>query len=159
MNQKKHKIKLTLAEKYPPSESCSCEICIGYCNRPGWWTVEEARKVIEAGYAKRMMFEVSPERDFGVLSPAFKGNESNYSLQIYSKQGCTFLKNGLCELYEKGLVPLECRYCHHERKGLGLKCHLDIEKEWKTDTAKRLIIRWGNMTGFWEQQGLKIVEK
>ena len=26
----------TLNEKYPPFEPCSCEVCLGYCIRPGW---------------------------------------------------------------------------------------------------------------------------
>jgi hypothetical protein len=150
---------MNLKEKYPPSEPCSCEICRGYCIRPGWWTVEEAEKVTETAYAKRMMLEISPEHNFGVLSPAFKGNETNYALQELSENGCTFFDNGLCELFGTGLQPLECRFCHHDRKGEGIICHSDIEKEWNTARAKRVIVRWGNQTGFWQRQGLKVVEK
>jgi hypothetical protein len=149
----------SLADKYPPSEPCSCQICTSYCNRPGWWTVEEAEKAIAAGYANRMMLEIAPERDFSVLSPAFKGNECNFAFQHFSKNGCTFLKNGLCELFGTGVEPLECRFCHHDRTGLGVKCHHDIENEWKSNAAKRLIVRWGNLTGFWKQQGLEVNEK
>jgi hypothetical protein len=159
MNQNRKKDKISLYKKYPPSKPCSCKICINYCQRPGWWTVQEAQKAIEAGYAYRMMLEMSPERDFGVLSPAFKGNESNYALQNFSNQGCTFLNYGLCELHGSGLLPLECAYCHHERKGLGLQCHLDIEKDWNSKYGKRLVVRWGNITGFWRKQGLIVVEK
>ena len=39
-----------LLEKYPPSEPCSCDICVNYCLRPGWWTVDEAKNAIRAGY-------------------------------------------------------------------------------------------------------------
>jgi hypothetical protein len=150
---------MSLIEKYPPSEPCSCKVCLSYCKRPGWWTVEEAEKAIAAGFASRMMLEVAPEMDFAVLSPAFVGNEGKYSLQAFSKFGCTFLKGGLCELFGSGFQPLECRFCHHSRKGQGIRCHSAIEKEWKTNTAKRLIVRWGNTIGFWERQNLKIVEK
>ena len=150
---------MTLEEKYPSSESCSCEICVKYCQRPGWWTVNEATKAIEAGFAYRMMLELSPEFNFGVLSPAFKGNEANFALQLFSKQGCTFLNNDLCELYAHGLMPLECSYCHHKRKGMGDQCHLDIEKDWNTITGKKLIVRWGNITGFWGRQGIIMREK
>jgi hypothetical protein len=153
------KQKLTLHEKYPPSEPCSCKICVSYCKRPGWWTIEEAKKAIEAGFSERIMLEISPERDFTVLSPAFKGNEGNYALQIFAENGCTFLKNGLCELFETGFQPLECRFCHHKRKGLGIKCHTDIEKEWNSNEAKRLIVKWGNITGFWQRQGLVMIER
>jgi len=159
MKQNRNKEKISLYKKYPPSKPCLCKICMNYCQRPGWWTVEEAQKAIEAGYAYRMMLEMSPERDFGVLSPAFKGNECNYALQYFSNRGCTFLNAGLCELHGTGLLPLECGYCHHERKGLGLNCHLDIEKDWNSQYGKKLIVRWGNITGFWQRQGLIVIEK
>jgi hypothetical protein len=151
--------KVDYYRKYTPSRPCSCDICVSYCKRPGWWTVEEAGKAIDEGYAGRMMLEVSPERDFGVLSPSFKGNEGNYALEIYSAQGCTFLNEGLCELFGTGHMPLECRYCHHDRKGSGQRCHHDIEKDWNTDYGKRLIVRWGNITGFWAKQGLVLKPK
>ena len=150
---------MNLNEKYQPSEPCSCDICKSYCLRPGWWTVYEAVKAIQSGLSNRMMLEISPENDYGVLSPAFKGNESNYALQIYSKNGCTFYNNGLCELFGTELQPMECRYCHHDRKGLGLKCHLDIEKDWKTKQGQRLVVRWGNIIGLWQRQGLTLIEK
>jgi hypothetical protein len=51
--------KKTLHEKYPPSEPCTCEICLSYCARPGWWTVEEAASALEAGYGNRMMLEIA----------------------------------------------------------------------------------------------------
>lgn len=145
---------MNLNDKYQPSASCSCQICKNFCLRPGWWTVDEAEKAIESGLANRMMLEISPERDFGVLAPAFKGNEANFALQLCSKNGCTFYNNGLCELYGTGLQPLECRYCHHDRKGLGLTCHLDIEKDWRRQQGQILIIEWGNIIGFWQRQGL-----
>jgi len=88
-----------------------------------------------------------------------KGNESNYALQVHSKNGCTFNDNGLCELFGTGLQPLECRFCHHSRTGLGKKCHLDIEEDWKTERGQRLIVRWGNLTGFWQRQGNALNEK
>lgn len=150
---------MNLKVKYQPSEPCSCDICRNYCIRPGWWTVDEAKKAIEWGLAKRMMLEISPERNFGVLSPAFKGNESNFALQIFAKNGCTFLNNGLCELFGTELQPLECRFCHHNRKGLGQACHLDIEKDWKTKQGQILIVKWGNLIGFWRRQGLIFIEK
>ena len=138
---------LSLAEKYPPSEPCSCSICRSYCIRPGWWTVEEAAKAIEAGYDKRMMLEMSPDFTLGVLSPAFKGCEQDFALQEYSEFGCNFFINGLCELYDTGFQPLECRFCHHLRKGAGEKCHADIEKDWQTLAGQELVKKWVAMSG------------
>ena len=146
--------KISLVKKYPPSKPCSCEICVSYCQRPGWWTVAEATQVINAGYASRMMLEVSPELTFGVLAPAFKGNEGNLALQIFAQQGCTFFKNNLCELFGTGLQPLECRFCHHTRRGLGEKCHLDLEQDWRSRVGQKLIIRCSKLTGLWERYGL-----
>lgn len=132
----------TIYEKYPPSEPCSCDICKAYCRRPGWWTVEEAMKAMEAGYGRRMMLEISPELTFGVLSPAFRGCEGYYAIQEFSFMGCNFLKGGLCELHGTGVQPLECRYCHHSRRGLGEKCHTDIEKEWDSLVGQKLVKEW-----------------
>lgn len=137
----RHSNKL-LARKYPPSKPCSCNTCVSYCKRPGWWTVEEARQALRAGYANRMMLEISPDRDFGVLSPAFKGNESYYALQLFSGNGCTFLKNNLCELFNSRFQPLECRFCHHEREGKGKECHFDLEKDWHTGEGQELVMQW-----------------
>lgn len=139
----------TLAEKYPPSQPCSCEICVNFCIRPGWWTVEQAFKVINAGMAHRMMLEISPELNFGVLSPAFKGCEGKFALNEYSQNRCNFLVNNLCELHSIELMPLECRFCHHERLGLGQHCHDDIEKDWNTQLGKALIAKWIKITGLW----------
>jgi hypothetical protein len=67
MSREKTESRKTLLEKYFPSEPCSCEICLGYCARPGWWTVEQAA-AIEAGFDNRIMLEIAPELTFGVLS-------------------------------------------------------------------------------------------
>jgi hypothetical protein len=150
MSRKKQR--LTLAEKYLPSEPCSCEVCRSYCNRPGWWTVEEAARALDAGYGPRMMLEMAPGNTFGVLSPAFKGNEGDFSRELFSSQGCTFLKNGLCELHATGLEPLECRFCHHDRIGLGPKCHADIECDWNSAAGRDLVVRWGKTTDFWNKK-------
>ncbi len=158
MSHNKARPKKTLAEKYPPSEPCDCEICLGYCARPGWWTVEEAARAIDAGYGTRMMLEMSPDRSFGVLAPAFRGCEVSFALNLYASQGCTFLKQNRCELHGTGFQPLECRYCHHDRTGTGQKCHLDLERDWNTSSGRLLVVRWSKLTGFWERlnvQGLQ----
>jgi hypothetical protein len=69
-NRRRHS---SLAARFPPSPPCSCETCLAYCARPGWWTVDEATRAIEAGYASRMMLEMAPDKTYGVLAPAFKG--------------------------------------------------------------------------------------
>jgi hypothetical protein len=123
---------------------------VGYCARPGWWTVNEAARALDAGYARRMMLELSPERTFGVLSPAFKGCGGTFALNEFAHLGCNFLKDNRCELHGTGFQPLECRVCHHTRPGLGPKCHADIEKSWITPAGRLLIQKWCKLTGVWE---------
>ena len=126
-------------------------MCVQYCSRPGWWTVEEAARAVDAGYANRMMLEMSPDRSYGVLAPAFKGNEVAFALNVFANQGCTFLQDNRCELFGTGLQPLECRYCHHDRAGLGLQCHADVGEDWDTPGGRALVVRWSKLTGFWER--------
>ena len=133
---------MKLIELFPPSEPCQCEVCRSYCARPGWWTVKEFESVLLTPFYKRVMLEVAPEMTFGVLSPAFNGCENHFALQQFSKNKCCFFKNGLCELAEVQLMPLECRYCHHDRKGKGLDCHNAIEKEWHSAEGASLIESW-----------------
>jgi hypothetical protein len=144
-----------LAEQYPPSEPCSCEVCLAYCRRPGWWTVDEAARAIDAGYASRMMLEMSPDRTFGVLSPAFTGCEVDFALQHYADRGCTFLTHDRCELFGTGCQPLECRFCHHDRRGEGAACHAALERDWNTPAGRDLVVRWSKLTGFWARLGLE----
>ncbi|RPJ20069.1 MAG: hypothetical protein EHM33_29225 [Chloroflexi bacterium] len=148
MSRARHKRKLTLAEKYSPSPPCSCDVCRSYCKRPGWWTVAEAAHAIEAGYGKRMMLEMAPGFTFGVLSPAFKGCEALFAYNEYASLGCTFLVDNKCELHGTGYQPLECRYCHHERTGLGPRCHADIEKDWNTAAGRALVVKWSEIVDF-----------
>ncbi len=140
-----------LALKYPPSEPCSCAVCLRYCLRPGWWTVQEAAGALRAGYGNRMMLEVAPERSFGVLSPAFRGCERGFALQRFADRGCNFLVDGLCELHGTGFQPLECRFCHHGRTGLGPKCHADLEADWHTPAGRKLVARWAGAFGLWTE--------
>ena len=150
----KHKpgiARASLYTRYPPSAPCDCLICRSYCLRPGWWTVDEAARAIKAGYAGRMMLELAPERTFGVLSPAFTGCEGNFALQAYAANGCTFLTGGRCALHGTGLQPLECRFCHHDRNGLGPQCHADIEQSWHTPQGQRLVAHWIALIRLWER--------
>ena len=142
MKKYRHKRKIDLLEKYPPSEPCSCNICLAFCQRPGWWTVDEARQAMEKGFESRMMLEVAPEGGWGVLSPAFRGCEGSLAIQEASKNGCNFLANDLCDLFGSGVQPLECRFCHHDRKGLGKECHTALERDWHTPEGQGLVDIW-----------------
>ena len=139
---KRKKRAKSLAEQFPPSAPCSCDICRGYCARPGWWTVAEADRALNAGLGSRMMLELSPDRTCGVLSPAFRGCEGMFAFQEFSQCGCTFFSGGLCALFGTGFSPLECRFCHHERKGNGQECHAALEQDWRSPAGQALVQRW-----------------
>ena len=148
---KRNNKKSTLEMKYPPSLSCNCQECKSFCIRPGWWTVIEAEKAFAAGYGNRMMLEIAPDFTFAVLSPAFKNCEGNFALQEYAGNGCNFLVNDKCEIYDSGLMLLECRFCHHDRTGLGIKCHADIEQDWKTVKGQLLVKKWMNVVDMYNK--------
>ena len=100
------------------------------------------------------MLEMSPELTFGVLSPAFKGCEGSFAAQGFANRGCTFYQDELCELFGTGLQPIECRFCHHDRPGMGFKCHSDLEIDWNTPDGRSLVVRWSKLSGFWERMVL-----
>lgn len=141
--------KKSLAERFPPSAPCACPVCAGYCARPGWWSVAEAVRVIQAGYGQRMMLEVAPEGTFGVLSPAFRGCEGGFARNALAARGCNFHQEEGCQLFGTGLQPLECRFCHHERPGQGPLCHAALEEDWNTPAGRALVIRWCKRSGLW----------
>lgn|GEM_PF-598596 len=128
--------------KFPKSPDCACDICSNYCRRPGWFLVEEARSAIDKGLSDRLMLELSADFPFGVLAPAFTDNEGNIALRMHSGKPCTFLKNQKCEIHNETFFPLECRYCHHSRKNMGLQCHLEIARDWNSSKGKRLVRKW-----------------
>ncbi len=144
-----------LNELFPASPSCSCEICRGYCRRPGWWTVPEAGLAIRKGLSHRMMLEISPEVTFGVLSPAFRGCEMHLAANAFKNAGCTFFHENGCELYQSGMMPLECRFCHHDRIGSGQPCHTAIENDWNSIAGRKLVVEWSNLTRLWERLALQ----
>jgi len=140
-----------LIKKYPPSEPCACQVCLSYCQRPGWWTVAQTGDIYRAGYSGRMMLEISPERKYAVLSLAFRGCERGFALQEFAEQGCNFLSpDQRCELYGSSFQPLECRFCHHDRPGLDPLCHADLEQEWQTSAGILLVRRWCKQVGLWD---------
>jgi hypothetical protein len=95
-----------------------------------------------------MMLEMSPDFSFGVLSPAFKGCERKFAYNEYASAGCTFFVDDKCALHGTGHQPLECRFCHHHRAGMGPRCHADIEKDWDSAAGRLLIVKWSELVGF-----------
>jgi len=135
-----------------PNE-CSCTICQQMCKRPCWGTPEDAKKLIDAGYSHRLMRDYWGERDENarqdiyILSPALKGYEG-HKAPFYprSSEGCTFWKDGLCELHDLGLKPTEgklstCKPDENEDEDeIGL--HEEIYLTWKNAEAQKFCEEW-----------------
>jgi len=146
--------------KLKPSEPCTCEVCVGMCKRPGWPTPEEAARLMDAGLADRLMLDYwVGEPDIEVICPANPGYEgahawepsgfvdalcligSGFGRDNPLLSGCTFFKNGLCEIHESGAKPIECRVGHHDA-AIPKGSHEQVAQLWTTDEAKAVVARW-----------------
>lgn len=132
-----------------PTE-CSCEICKNMCKRPCWGTPEDIKRLIDAGYGDRLMHDYwknSPEDDQAIICPALKGSEGKFAPFIpKSEEGCTFWKDGLCELHEKGLKPTEGKLAYHDEKVEVVddyNLHEAVAKTWWNYEGQELSVQWG----------------
>jgi hypothetical protein len=128
---------------------CDCEICSKMCKGPCCGTVEETAKLIKLGYADRLMmdddpWDVNPEPS---IRPALKGYEGRRApTHVRSEEGCTFWKNGLCELHDKGLKPFSGRYAHHDSTDEEWHSVSQvIVKSWQTKKAANLVKKFNKM--------------
>lgn len=93
-------------------------------------TPEDIEKIIDAGYGERIM---STAWGAGIMMGV-----NNQVIEMYQAEqrssGCTFFKDGLCELHDLGLKPTEGKLSHHsittentvKTKGLSW----NVAKEW-----------------------------
>lgn len=117
--------------------SCKCEKCRSQCQTISCkGTPEDIEALIAAGYADRLQ----P----GVTSTTMTGQEVFIIMPKYDKaKGCTFYRNGLCELHDLGLKPTEGKLSHHSttREDVRDKKKLvtyHILKEWEGLPKERL---------------------
>jgi hypothetical protein len=111
-------------------------------------TVEEAKALIKAGYAKRLMLKIWRSRDdphFVIVGicPAIIGYECGIDPLKSHIGDCTFFKNERCELHDKGLKPSEGKFATHattpEEEEANDK---EIIKTWYTNEGEALIHKW-----------------
>jgi len=98
---------------------------------------------MDAGFASRLMFDDWP---FGadMLKPAMKGSEGERApWEVKTEEGCTFWKDGKCELHQSGLKPIQGKLAHHAntRAQIGEIEGL-IRSSWDSDEATEVIERW-----------------
>jgi len=138
-----------------PSE-CSCEKCKRMCHSPCFMSVEDAEKLIEAGYAKRLMFDDLPSmHDTGaILKPALKGYEGEQSPWATGTiKGCTFwTKDQKCALHKTGLKPIQGRIAIHDNTSYDGEDLADLSKEdWESERGLAVIEKWKKIVGYTEE--------
>lgn len=128
---------------------CSCENCVGACEyRPCWGTPEDIEKIIDAGYGSRLMNDYWASRgdDINIPAPAIRNYEGR-GAPLMPIGRCTFLtKEGLCELHDAGLKPLEGRVTICTGDDAVIKEHQDarvfIVDQWRTPEGKAVYQKW-----------------
>lgn len=128
--------------------ACACDKCKEMCRRPCWPTPHGAKKLLDAGYANRLMLDwwVGEGRhegnDIEILCPAIKGYEGKLA-PSYPRGQCAFQdENGLCELHDLKLKPLEGILTRHDDELDNVALHKKIAFKWNTDIGEDLIARW-----------------
>jgi len=101
------------------------------CVAPCCGTVEDMQRLIDSGYAHRLMHDPY-EGGAEMLKPALKGHEGKLApWNVWSEQGCTFWRDGLCELHDLGLKPLQGKLAHHDLMlTQSLEIGEKIDKDW-----------------------------
>lgn len=137
-----------------PTE-CACENCQMMCRAPCCGSVEDFEKIIDAGYADKLMFDNLPSVFDGgyLLKPALKGHEAQQSpWATFSEDGCTFWNaDRRCDLHELGLKPTQGKIAIHNNPVNYYDQFAQISKEdWESTRGKELIKRWKKLVGYEE---------
>lgn len=137
-----------------PTE-CHCKKCKAMCHAPCCGSVEDFERLIEAGYADRLMLDDLPSDPNGgdMLKPALRGHEGRRSpWETSSVEGCTFWnRSGKCDLHNLGLKPTQGRLAIHDNPNCipDSKRFASLSKEdWESDRGLQLIKRWKTLVGY-----------
>lgn len=139
------------------TNSCACSSCKRACqNRPCWGTPDEVEKMLDAGFADKLMLDWwEPDRRTGnrhavyIVAPAARGYEKRHAPNWPTGVTCTLLTSDQkCPLHDTGYKPLEARVVSH---ATGLSVSQDVRvfivKQWMTKRGVALVQRWKNLVG------------
>lgn len=132
---------------------CSCEKCQSMCHAPCCGSVEDFEKLIESGYADRLMYDdIDDISNSGkMLKPALKGYEGKKTpWETSSKKGCTFWKKGKCELHNLGLKPIQGKLAiHNGNDGIYSNEYAALsKKDWESPRGISLIEKWKKLVNY-----------
>lgn len=125
-----------------PSE-CDCEKCSSMCHAPCSGTPDDMEALMNAGYGNRLMYDDLPGGET-ILKPSLRGYEGiNAPWQTFSVLGCTFWKDGKCELHSLGLKPTLGKLAIHDQSEEDRHQIAEfIEESWRDKKAKKILNRW-----------------
>ena len=136
---------MTLCSKKFRIFECDCEKCKTMCHCPCVGTPDEVLELMEAGYGDRLCLDDWPSDVAGPdIHPALKGYEgARASYSVLSKDGCTFWKEGKCELHDKGLKPLLGRLAYHDNSLTDYDEGVDfVRQAWDSPHGKYVLEEW-----------------
>ena len=140
---------------------CVCQACVNCCHQtPGWPTPDEARKLIDAGHADRLMLDWwEDEPNVHLLCPASDGYEGDWAPEMpdmgmggfflavnWTKGRCVFLDGkDRCEVHEVA-KPHECVITDHDTTQQVIADARDeIVAAWREATD--LVAEWCDLVG------------
>lgn len=124
---------------------CDCQKCSYMCHAPCTGTPEDMEAIMDAGYGNRLMYDDWPSSKCDdIIKPALKGYEGKMSpWETSSFSGCTFWKDGKCELHSLGLKPTLAKLVIHDQSDEEHDQIVNfISHSWKKEEAKKTIERW-----------------
>lgn len=106
-------------------------------------TPEDIAKLIKAGHAHRLA--ITDWHAGIVMGVTDRPITMIASIYDENKGACTFYKDGLCELHDKGLKPTEGKLSHHSHRLTDPKKSIAwaVAKEWEGLPEDELILLLG----------------
>jgi hypothetical protein len=124
--------------------SCKCQTCKKQCTTaPCLGLPSDIEKLIDSGYGSRIKETIWAS---GIMLGIIDYPITMYQAEMQSS-GCTFFKDGLCELHDLGLKPTEGKLSHHTVKVISeFNKHLawSVAKEWVNPDNAEIIQRIKN---------------
>jgi len=122
---------------------CDCSKCQNACTAPCCGTPQDFINLMKAGYAERLMLDDWPDGNI-MLKPALKGHEGCYApWETRTKEGCTFWKEGKCELHDLKLKPTQGKlYIHSLTEEQLDEIATLIRDSWEEKEAEIVIKFW-----------------
>ena len=135
-------------------ECKDCRRGINMCEqRPCWGTVKDFKKIIKAGYAKKLMIDyynndkINNGEDIYFLSGASSGNECSKA-DWNPKGTCIFLENNKCIIHNIKPTSGAVSCCKID---YNLKLTHACLMTWTTTEGKKLIEDWKKMVDYIEK--------